>query len=94
MSLSPVFEKYDSACRGETLRAQSIVECRLSDWSENKVLALSPTVTLRGAETLNGCDQFMPRPFMDFNASNSAGTADPETNSRVSYYDDIEFIAE
>lgn len=54
MSLSPVFEKYDSACRGETLRAQSIVECRLSDWSENKVLALSPTVTLRGAETLNG----------------------------------------
>lgn len=47
-----------------------------------------------GTETLSGCDQFMPRPFMDFSASNSSGAADPETNSRISYYDDIEFIAD
>lgn len=50
--------------------------------------------TCFGAATLNGCDQIMPRPFMDFSGGNSSGRADPETNSRVSYFDDIEFIAD
>lgn len=73
MSLSPVFEKYDGVCRGETLRAQSIVECRLSDWSENKVLALSPTVTLRGAETLNGEVRYGGRLFFSVVALSPEG---------------------
>lgn len=50
--------------------------------------------TCFGAETLNGCDQFMPRPFMNFSGQNSSGSADPETNSRIVYFDDIEFLAD
>ena len=54
MSLTPNYEKYGCTQRGEELRAQSIVECRLSDWSENRVLAVSPRVLLSGAEVLSG----------------------------------------
>ncbi len=54
MSLTPVYEKYGCTQRGEELRVQSIVECRLSDWSENRILAVSPRVLLSGAEVLSG----------------------------------------
>lgn len=54
MSLTPVYEKYGCTQRGEEVRAQSIVECRLSDWSENRLLAVSPRVLLSGAEVLSG----------------------------------------
>ena len=54
MNVSPKYENYEYTARGALLRSQSIVECRLSDWSENKVLAVSPSVVLSGAEVLSG----------------------------------------
>lgn len=54
MSVSPKYENYEYTARGARLRSQSIVECRLSDWSENKILAVSPSVVLSGAEVLSG----------------------------------------
>lgn len=48
------YEKYNYTMRGEEITAQSIVECRLSDWTENRVLAIHPRVILRGAEVLSG----------------------------------------
>ena len=54
MSVSPKYEKYEYTARGVRLRSQSIVECRLSDWSENKILAVSPSVVFTGSEVLSG----------------------------------------
>ena len=54
MNVSPKYENYEYTARGARLRSQSIVECRLSDWSENKVLAVSPAVVATGAEVLSG----------------------------------------
>ena len=54
MNISPKYENYEYTARGARIRSQSIVECRLSDWSQNKILAVSPTVVADGAEVLSG----------------------------------------
>ena len=54
MSVNPAYEKYEYIAEGAKLRAQSIVECRLADWSENKILAVGPRVTAGGAEVVSG----------------------------------------
>ena len=54
MNVSPKYENYEYTARGGRVRSQSIVECRLSDWSENKILAVSPSVVVSGAEVLSG----------------------------------------
>lgn len=48
--------------------------------------------TCYSIDNLSGCVQIQPRPFCDFTGSNSSGAADPETNSRIAYFDDIEFL--
>lgn len=54
MDISPKYENYEYTAQGARLRSQSIVECRLADWSENKILAVSPSVVFDGAEVLSG----------------------------------------
>ena len=41
MSFQPRYEKYEYTARGASVRAQSIVECRLADWSGNMIISLS-----------------------------------------------------
>ena len=54
MSVTPHYEEYLRTVRVAAASAQSIVECRLSDWSDNAVLAVCPTVMPAAAEPLSG----------------------------------------
>lgn len=54
MSVSAKYEKYTYASAGEKICAQSIVECRMNDWADNKVLAVSARAVFGGAEVLSG----------------------------------------
>ncbi len=54
MSVNPAYEKYEYTADGAKICSQSIVECRLADWSENKILAVSPSVVFSGAEVVSG----------------------------------------
>ena len=46
MAISARYEQYDINSAGKRLTTQSIVECRLNDWSENKILAVNASVAL------------------------------------------------
>lgn len=54
MSVSGNYDKVSYIASGKSIRAQSIVECRLNDWGENRVLAVSARAVSVGAETLSG----------------------------------------
>ena len=54
MSVSGNYDKVSYIASGKSVRAQSIVECRLNDWGENRVLAVSARAVSVGAETLSG----------------------------------------
>ena len=54
MSVVPTYAAYDYTARGAQLRSQSIVECRLSDWAQNRPLAVCPSVVFTGAEVRDG----------------------------------------
>ena len=54
MTVSPQYETYSYTARGARLRSQSIVECRLSDWADNRLLAVRPSVVFGGAEVVSG----------------------------------------
>ena len=54
MAISARYEQYDINSAGKRLTTQSIVECRLNDWSENKILAVNASVALTGAEVVSG----------------------------------------
>ena len=54
MSVSGKYEKVNYILSGRKTGAQSIVECRLNDWAENKVLAVSARAVFGGAEVLSG----------------------------------------
>lgn len=54
MAISARYEQYDIHSAGNRLSTQSIVECRLNDWSENKILAVNASVALTGSEVLSG----------------------------------------
>lgn len=54
MAITPTYAAYDYTARGAQIRSQSIVECRLSDWAQNRPLAVCPRVTLTGAEVRDG----------------------------------------
>ncbi len=54
MAVSGKYQKYTYAAEGERLSAQSIVECRMNDWAENRVLAVSARAVCGGAEALSG----------------------------------------
>ncbi len=74
MTITPVYEKYGCTMSGEEIRAQSIVECRLSDWSENRMLAVSPRVVLSGAEVLSGEVRYGGKLYFSIVAAASDGT--------------------
>lgn len=54
MAISARYEQYDINSAGKRITTQSIVECRLNDWSENKILAVNASVALTGSEVLSG----------------------------------------
>ena len=54
MSVSGNYDKVSYIASGKSVRAQSIVECRLNDCGENRVLAVSARAVSVGAETLSG----------------------------------------
>ena len=54
MSVSGKYEKYTCCTGGDKIKTQSIVECRLNDWSEKKILAVGAKAVLGGAEVLSG----------------------------------------
>ena len=54
MAISANFEQYDINSQQKFIKTQSIVECRLADWSQNKILAVNATVSLTSSESLSG----------------------------------------
>ena len=54
MALSPQYENYEYTAEGPTIQSQSIVECRLADWAENRILAVGPRVVCGEPEVLSG----------------------------------------
>lgn len=54
MSVSGKYEKCTYIAVGRPFAAQTIVECRLADWSDNTVLAVDARTVLGGAEVLSG----------------------------------------
>ena len=56
MAATPTYAAYDYTACGAQIRSQSIVECRLSDWAQNRPLAVCPSVTLTDAEVRDGED--------------------------------------
>ena len=54
MAATPTYAAYDYTACGAQIRSQSIVECRLSDWAQNRPLAVCPSVTLTDAEVRDG----------------------------------------
>ncbi len=74
MSVSPSYEKYEYTAAGAQLRSQSIVECRLNDWSENKLLAVCPSVVLSGAEVVSGEIRYGGKLYFSVTAAAPDGT--------------------
>ena len=54
MSVSGKYEKITYIASGGKVSAQSIVECRLNDWAEYNVLAVSARAVFGGAEVQSG----------------------------------------
>ena len=54
MAATPTYAAYDYTACGAQIRSQSIVECRLSDWAQNRPLAVYPSVTLTAADVSDG----------------------------------------
>ena len=54
MSVSGKYEKVNYIAAGKKFSSQSIVECRLADWAENNILAVSARAVFGGAEVLPG----------------------------------------
>lgn len=54
MSVSGKYEKVTYIAAGNRFSSQSIVECRLGDWAENKILAVNARAVFGGAEVLSG----------------------------------------
>ncbi len=54
MSVSGKYEKANYIAAGKKFSSQSIVECRLADWAENNILAVSARAVFGGAEILPG----------------------------------------
>ena len=54
MAISARYEQYDINSVGKRITTQSIVECRLNDWSENNIIAVNTSVALTGSEVLSG----------------------------------------
>mgnify|MGYP001622880931 CR=1 FL=1 len=54
MSVSGKYEKIEYIASGKKINAQSIVECRLNDWADNRVLAVNARAVYGGAEVLSG----------------------------------------
>ena len=73
MSFQPRYEKYEYTARGASVRAQSIVECRLADWSGNRVLAVQPSVVSGGAEVSSGEVRYGGRLFFSVVAATPEG---------------------
>ena len=74
MSFQPRYEKYEYTARGASVRAQSIVECRLADWSGNRVLAVQPSVVSGGAEVSSGEVRYGGRLFFSVVAATPEDT--------------------
>lgn len=74
MSVQPRYETYEYTARGPRVRAQSIVECRLADWSANRVLAVQPTVVFGGAEVASGEVRYSGRLFFSVVAATAEGS--------------------
>ena len=53
MTVTPNYEKYEYIAEGPAIKSQSIVECRLADWAENRILAVSPSAVCGEAEVLS-----------------------------------------
>ena len=51
MSVSGNYDKVSYIASGKSVRAQSIVECRLNDWAEYNVLAVSARAVFGGGST-------------------------------------------
>lgn len=73
MSFQPRYEKYEYTARGASVRAQSIVECRLADWSGNRILAVQPSVVSGGAEVSSGEVRYGGRLFFSVVAATPEG---------------------
>lgn len=73
MSFEPSYETYEYTARGPRVRAQSIVECRLADWSSNRVLAVQPAVVFSGAEVSSGEVRYGGRLFFSVVAATPDG---------------------
>lgn len=73
MSFEPRYETYEYTARGPRVRAQSIVECRLADWSSNRVLAVQPSVVFGGAEVSSGEVRYGGRLFLSVVAATPEG---------------------
>lgn len=74
MSVSPTYENYEYIADGPVLKSQSIVECRLADWSENRILAVSPNVVCGEAEVLPGEVRYGGKLFFSVVAAAPDGT--------------------
>lgn len=74
MAISANFEQYDINSVGEQLTTQSIVECRLNDWSENKILAVNATVSKTSCEVLSGEIRYGGKIYFSVLAATSEGT--------------------
>ena len=74
MSVSPTYENYEYIADGPVLKSQSIVECRLADWSENRILAISPNVVCGEAEVQSGEVRYGGKLFFSVVAAAPDGT--------------------
>ena len=54
MEITPSYAAYEYTAVCARLRSQSIVECRMADWAQNRPLAVNPSVLLGSVEVHNG----------------------------------------
>ena len=94
MAVSPKYEKYEYTAQGANLRSQSIVECRLSDWSDHTILAVRPSVVLSGAEVVSGEVRYGGKLYFSVVAAAEDGTiVGAERGAEFSHKADCESAA-
>ena len=74
MTVTPNYEKYEYIAEGPAIKSQSIVECRLADWAENRILAVSPSAVCGEAEVLSGEIRYGGKLYFSVVASAPDGT--------------------
>ena len=74
MTITPNYDTYDYTSKGAVIQSQSIVECRLVDWAENRVLAVSPVAVCGETEVLSGEIRYGGKLLFSVAAASQDGT--------------------